>query len=376
MNNIHYTMGVVAMLILASMIGACGGKDKSVRDEHPGLMTVDVADVVVDSVIVHKSYPGYISADKCIDIVARVNGYLIQKNFDDGALVKKGDILFSIEDNQYRDELQRARAQLATAIATNEYATKHYEALKKALESDAVSQMDVIQSESAMNESKASIESAKAAVQSAQTTLGYCTVTTPITGHAAAPNFSVGEYLSGAGSPVLLTKIYDDSKVSAKFSVDDSQYLSIVRNIDSGEIDYTDIAVTFNDTIPQKFSGSLTYVAPNIITNTGTIDLKLVIDNKDGLLKDGMYAIVHLPVAVEPRAVLVKDASIGTDQLGKYLYIVNDSNKVEYRKIEIGEIVNDSMRIVTSGLDRDDRYVTRALLKVRTGMTVDPRLVK
>ncbi|MCM1450005.1 MAG: efflux RND transporter periplasmic adaptor subunit [Clostridiales bacterium] len=375
MKNKHYLHAIIALLLLPSVVVGCTRGNESVGQGNSEEMTVDVARVVIDSVVVHKNFPGYISANKTVKIVARVNGFLLQKNFKDGEIVNQGDVLFRIEDTQYRDQLQEAQAQLSTAIATNEYATKHYQAMKKALESDAVSKMDVIQSESAMNESEASIESAKASVQSAKATLGYCTVVSPITGHIAAPNYTTGDYLSGDGNPVHLTTIYDDSKVKAKFSVDDSQYLSIVRNLKNGTVDYSNVAVSFNDTLPENFTGSLMYLAPNIVTNTGTIDLNLDIDNESGLLKDGMYALVHLPVASNPHAMLVNDASIGTDQLGKYLYIVNDSNKVEYRHIETGELVNDSMRIVTSGVNGDECYVTRALLKVRSGMTVNPRQV-
>lgn len=366
--------GMVA--VFSSCLASCSGHKDSRSYNEAEVMTVDVAEPLIDSVVIHKSYPGYLGANMSIDIVARVNGYLTDKTFADGAVVEKGEVLFRIEDTQYRDQLQQAKAQLATAIATNEYATKHYTAMKKALESDAVSQMDVIQSESAMNESRASIESARAAVQTATTMLSYCTVRSPIKGRVAAPNFTVGDYVSGAGAPVKLTTVYDDSKVKANISIEDAQYLAILDNMKNNAMDYNHIPVSFNDTLAVTYFGRLCYVAPNIVTNTGTIGIQVEIDNSDGLLKDGLYALVNLPVSTDPEAVLVRDASIGTDQLGKYMYLVNDSNKVVYRTIETGELVNDSMRIVTSGLGRGDRYVTKALLKVRTGMEVNPRDVK
>ena len=98
--------------------------------------------------------------------------------------------------------------------------------------------------------------------------------------------------------------------------------------------------------------------------------------NIDNELKDGMYVTVSLPYGVNPKAVLVKDASIGTDQLGKYVYVVNDSNKVVYTPIKVGEVYQDSLRIVNEGLGPKDRYVTKALLKARDGMSVKPRMTK
>ncbi|MDE6740696.1 MAG: efflux transporter periplasmic adaptor subunit, partial [Muribaculaceae bacterium] len=101
-----------------------------------------------------------------------------------------------------------------------------------------------------------------------------------------------------------------------------------------------------------------------------------MIKNIDNELKDGMYITVELPYGINPKAILIKDASIGTDQLGKYVYVVNDSNKVVYTPIKIGEIYQDSLRVVNEGLNPGERYVTEALLTVRNGMTVKPELTK
>lgn len=111
-------------------------------------------------------------------------------------------------------------------------------------------------------------------------------------------------------------------------------------------------------------------------TATGTILLKGTVRNIDNELKDGMYVTVRLPYGVNPKAVLVNDASIGTDQLGKYVYVVNDSNKVVYTHIEVGELYQDSLRIVNSGLKGGEKYVTKALLTVRNGEEVKPVLQK
>ncbi len=369
------TLGII-MIGAAMSFSACSGAHNSHSSEKTVIQTVDVALPEVDSIIIHKSYPGYLTANTSIDVVARVNGFLTGKYFEDGGMVKKGQVLFQIEDTQYRDQLQQAEAQLNTAIATNAYAEKHYEAMKKALQSDAVSQMDVLQAESALNQSRAAIESAKAAVQTARTTLSYCTITSPLTGIAAAPTVTIGDYIGGAGSPFKLTTVYDDNIVNAHFAVDDNQFMAIADNVKKSPETYKSIPVQFGDSIGKTFYGELAYIAPNIVTGTGTIDMKINIDNPEGILKAGMYSLVELPVASDPKAILVKDASIGTDQLGKYLYTVNDSNKIEYTSISVGEIVMDSMRVVYRGISPDTRYVTKALLKVRSGMEVNPVVVK
>lgn len=369
----------VAVMMTTAIFGfsSCGHSDKSKnQQESMPRMRVDVALPEVDSVVLHRTFPGYLTANTKLDIVARVNGYLVGKYFDDGEIVKQGQKLFSIEESQYRDALQQAEAQLQSAIATNEYATKHYSAMKKALESDAVSQMDVIQAEASMNESKAAVESAKASVQTAMTTLGYCTLNAPFEGRIAAPGVTVGDYLAGGGSPVKLTTIYDDRIVKANITIEDALYLQILDNMKNNNVDYTAIPIAFSDTLPHSYKGKLSYVAPNIDQSTGSLQLQVEIANPYEELKAGMYAMVYLPFATDPDAILVKDASIGTDQQGKYLYTVGKDNKVVYTPIKIGEIVNDTMRIVTEGITPDTRYVTKALLKVRDGVEVDPVMMK
>ena len=245
--------------------------------------------------------------------------------------------------------------------------------MKKALESDAVARISVIQAESDMKNSLAAIHNAEAAVQSARTNLSYCTVRAPINGHVTASGPDIGAYLAGAGSPVTLATIYDDSSMGAVFNIADMQFMRMMDHKGDGhELDYARIPVTFEDTLPHHYTAKLTYISPEIDKSTGTLLLKAELDNPYGELKDGMYANITLPYAIVPDALLVKDASISTDQAGKYVYVVNDSNKIVYTPVTVGDLVRDSMRVVTHGLTPQSRYVTQALLKVRDGMTVKP----
>lgn len=376
MKNLTIIKVSLAIIMAGGVAYSCAHKSE-VRDDESMLPQIDVSFPVIDSVVLHKEYPGILKAHKEVDLVARVNGYLRYSDYEPGSLVQKGTVLFKIEDTQYRDAVSQAKAQLETAKAANVYATNQYYAMKKALESDAVSQMDVIQAESAMKESAASIEHARSALQSALTTLGYCTVTAPFTGRITKSVYSNGAYLGGASTPVKLATIYNDDYVNAYFSIDDNTYMQMVNNSQGKDtIDYNHIPITFSEKLPHVYTGSLNYLAPDIDASTGTMSMRARIENPYGELKSGMYAKVYLPSGMNPQAILVKDASIGTDQLGKYLYLVNDSNIIVYTPIEIGELVNDTMRIVTKGITPQSRYVTKALLKVRDGMPVKPVTTK
>lgn len=367
----------VAGTALTTLV-SCGGSSKNKTDSGRRAEVIDVAVPEVDSVVLHKTYPGYLSADKKVDLVARVDGYLTSDPYTGGDFVKKGKVLFTIEDKNYRDAVDKATAALADAQASLSYAKSQYEAMKEALESDAVSQMEVLQAKSSMEQAEANCRSAEAALRTARTTLGYCTVTAPFDGHVSSGNYSNGTFLAGEGSPVVLATIYDDAKMKANFSIEDSRFLELIKNFKDSvsDVDYSRMPVNFSEKLPHEYTGDLSYMAPQIDTSTGTMSIQATIDNPYYELKDGMYATVSLPYAFEPHAILIKAASIGTDQLGKYVYVVNDSNKVVYTPVEVGETVNDSMRIVNKGLHPGDRYVTKALLKVRDGMTVEPRTVK
>lgn len=374
MKTLTATAAVMTLAVL-TLATACKHEKHAEASQAP---VIDVAEVATDSVTIHKVYPGYLSADKAVDLVARVDGYLTATPVESGSFVKKGTVVYTIESSQYADQVRQAQASLENAQSTYEYNKTHYSAMLKALESDAVSQMEVLQAKNAMESAQASIASAKAALQTAQTTLSYCTVRAPFDGHITGCDFSVGAFLAGAGSPVKLGTIYDDSSVTANFAIDDNQ-LHEFENINNNpalSADMKRIPLEFEVNLPHKYTADLSYIAPAIDKSTGSMQIQAKIQNPYGELRSGMYCKIQMPQAVLSKAMLVKEASIATDQLGKYIYVVNDSNRVVYTPIEVGELVNDTLRIVTKGVKPGDKYVTKALLKVRDGLTVEPRLTK
>ena len=360
--NIRPALAALAAGLLAA---SCGNHKND--NLHASAPTIDVAQPEVDSVTLSTTYPGELTAAQKVNVVARVNGQLMSKSFEGGQYVRKGTVLFRIEDSTYRDAVQQAEASLATALSTRDYAASHYEAVKKAFESNAVSRMEVKQAESSLNQAEASIKNAKAALESARTSLSYCTITAPISGLVSNSTMDVGNYVNGEGSAVVMTTIYNTSSLTANFSVGSDQ--TVADSL------LTHIPLMFSDPVAHQYHGDLSYVAPTLDTSTGTLLLQCKIPNTYNELRPGMYVKVNLPYKVESKAILVKDASISTDQLGKYLYVVNDSGTVVYTPIKVGPLYHDSLRVVESGINPDSRYVTKALLKVKDGMKVNPHLV-
>lgn len=367
MRNIN----IIAAAVLAAALPlaySCKKKEATAPEEP---MTVDVARAEVDSVMLRKSFPGYLSANKEAQLVARIDGVLLSQHYKPGEPVRKGTVLFTIDGTTYRNQVEQARASLENARASHEYYSKQYAAMQLALQSDAVSEMEVLEAKSNLEGAAAQIRNYEAALETATTTLGYCTVRAPFDGRVTVSNFDPGNYLSGAASPVTLATIYDDSTVYAYIQVDNDTYADIVRNASEG-LDLGAIPLSFNEELPHTYTASLDYMAPDVDQTTGTLTLRGVVNNPYGELRSGMFVSMDMPYAHLDRAVLIEDAAIGTDQLGKYVYVVNDSNQVVYTPIVVGEVVGGTKRVITSGLEPGTRYVTKALLKVRTGEKVNP----
>ena len=355
-------MKVPHVLILAAAIlfTSCHHADKRSQSIPSVEVTVPVTGAVVD----HRPFPGSITAADKADVVARVNGTLLKQCYTDGDYVDKGETLFVIESTSYRNAVTEAESQLTSARSRHEYYSRQYEAMKKALEADAVSQMDVINADNNMRQAAADIRSAEAALSDARTQLSYCTVTAPIAGRASAATVDVGNYVNGNTATVLCS-VVDNSSLKISLDVDNVTFSRLVpEGIDSGGDVFSAVPLQFRETLTGTYTADLGYNAPSVNATTGTVTL------------EGMYATVLLPVGYDADAVMVRDASIGTDQLGKYLYTVTDSNTVVYTHIETGETFDDTLRVVTKGIEPGTRYVTKALLTVRNGMKINPVEVK
>lgn len=360
-------------MVLLNIISCKNSHSKHIEEEENPI--VNVTTPVIDSIVLYKTYPGIISASSSAVVVGKVNGELLTQNYESGSFVNKGQVLFTIESSTYRDAVKQASASLATAKSELEYAASNYAALKEALESDAVSQIEVIQAKSEMEQAEAAVKNAEAALSHANTRLSYCTIKAPLSGYATSAIPKLGEYISGEDSPVEFCTIYNNTEMTAEFNIEDSQYQKMAGINDKyTKALYQNIPIKFTNSLPHSYSANLVYESPSIDSSTGTLLLKGKIKNIDNELRDGMYVTVDLPYGVNPRAILVKDASIGTDQLGKYVYVVNDSDRVVYTPIKVGDLYQDSLRVVNEGLKPEDRYVTEALLSVCNGMKVNPRI--
>ena len=359
-------------LVLSVLTGCKEKKDAGAMKGMPTL-AISVAKPIVKDITLTKDYPGYLTTEKTVNLVARVNGTLQSVSYAPGGRVKKGQLLFVIEPTLYNDKVAQAEAELKTAQAQLEYARNNYSRMKEAVKSDAVSQIQVLQSESSVTEGVAAVSNAEAALSTARTNLGYCYVRAPFDGTISKSTVDIGSYVGGSLQPVTLATIYKDDQMYAYFNVADNQWLEMSMNNQQPTKDLPKkIMVQLGKEGTESYPATLDYLSPNVDLNTGTLMVRANFDNPQGVLKSGLYVSITLPYGEADHAILVKEASIGTDQLGKFLYAVNDSDIVHYRHIEIGQLINDTLRQVLGGLSPQERYVTEALMKVRDGMKIKP----
>lgn len=346
------------------------------KKESAGAMPVpeiSVTKPIVENITLTKDYPGYLATDKTLNLVARVNGTLQSTSYTPGGRVKKGQLLFVIEPTLYKDKVEQAKADLQTAKAQLEYARSNYSRMKEAIKSDAVSQIQLLQSEANVKEGIAAVDNAEAALSTAHTNLGYCYIRAPFDGIITKATMDIGSYVGGALQPVTLATLYKDDLMYAYFNVTDNQWLSMAMTDEQSAKNLPQkIMVRLGKDGTGAYPATLDYLSPNVDISTGTLVVRANFDNPKGVLKSGLYVSITLPYREAENAVLVKEASIGTDQLGKYLYVVNDSDIVRYRHIEVGQLMGDTLRQVTGGISPQERYVTEALMKVRDGMKVKP----
>lgn len=215
------------ILTLIPLLAGCGDKKEAARGTMP-VPEISVASPVVKDITLTKEYPGYLSSEKTVDLVARVNGTLQTIAYAPGSRVRKGQVLFVIEPTIYQDNVEQAEAELNTARANLEYAQNNYARMLEAVKSDAVSQIQVLQSKSNVATSQAAVSNAEAALNTARTNLGYCTVRAPFDGTVSRNQVDVGSYVGGSLQPVTLATIYKDDLLYTYFNITDNQWLAML----------------------------------------------------------------------------------------------------------------------------------------------------
>jgi RND family efflux transporter MFP subunit len=316
---------------------------------------------------------------KSVDLVARVQGVLQSINYKDGALVKEGTTLFTIEPDTYKFKLEQAQAAEAGAQASLKQSDADYKRQADLVSKQAVSQATLDTSTSARDNAQANLQQAQANTKIAAVNYGYTNVVAPFDGIVSAHLVSVGE-LVGAASPTQLATIVQLDPIYVNFNVNEQDVLRIRaearrRGMSSSDLTSLPIEVGLQTETGYPHQGKLDYASPTINQSTGTLAVRGVLPNPDRVLLPGYYVRIRVPFDQQQDALLVPDVALGSDQSGRYVLVVNGDNVVEQRKVRTGQLEGE-LRVIESGLKADDRVVVAGLLRAIPGQKVDPQLQK
>jgi len=321
-------------------------------------------------VTVYSGFPGRLVASDRVEIRARIKGFLKSIDFVDGQRVKKGDLLFTIEPMEYEAAVKSAEAKLAQAEAEIKLADATLQRTKKAYETKAVSELDVLSAEAKTQSAEASVMEAQAALDNAKLDLSYTRIKAPMDGRTARRSLSIGN-LVGDGASTLLTTLVVEAPIDVFFNVDERTAIPFlangVRNKKPKDA-VPPVKLELADGTLHDEEGILDYTDPEIDPETGTLRVRAVFANKSVKLLPGLYGKILIPEKIE-NAILVPDLSILRDMSGSYVLVVTKENKVENRYVKRGRRV-DTNRIIEEGLTADDRVIVEGLQHARPGITV------
>jgi multidrug efflux system membrane fusion protein len=339
----------------------------------PPPVPVSVAKVLERSVTEWAEFSGRIRAIDHVEVRPQISGIIEEVHFSDGQLVKKGDPLFTIDPRPFQAALDNAKAVEEAAEAKLALAKINLDRNKGLIASHAIAQSDLDTANDAFSEADANLNAAKAAVETAQLNLNYTAINAPVTGRASRAEITVGNLVNdGINAPVLTTVVSVDP-VYVEFEIDEQTYLNYVASGASGNTGIDKIPVSMGlanqDGYPRQ--GHLDSLDNQLDVTSGTLRVRAVFDDPAGDLTPGLYARVRIGGAAPETAVLVDDRAIGTDQDKKFVMVVDSSNKANYRAVTLGPVVN-GLRVIRSGLQKDEVIVVNGLQRVRPNSIVAP----
>ncbi|MEA3112371.1 MAG: rane fusion protein multidrug efflux system [Caballeronia sp.] len=336
------------------------GAEAAVKPSAPA-MEVDVAMVVSKTITDYQNYSGRLEAVDKVEIRPLVPGTIVAVHFADGALVKKGDALFTIDPRPYVAAVDQAAAQLAAAQARNGYTSTDAARAERLLADNAIAKRDYDEKQNASHEAAANLKAAQAALETAKINLTYTQITAPVSGRVSRAEMTVGNIVSTGSSAPLLTTLVSVSPIYASFDVDEQTYLRYLSRDSRASV-----PVSLGLANEEGFSreGKVASVDNQLNTGSGTIRVRARFDNADASLVPGLYARIKVGGGTPHPAVLIDDAAIGTDQDKKFVMVVDADNRVQYREVTPGTL-SEGMRVIVKGLQPGERIVVNGLQRVR-----------
>jgi multidrug efflux system membrane fusion protein len=334
----------------------------------PQAMPVPVAVIEPQDVTTWDEFSGRLEAVERVDVRSRVAGAVKSVHFTEGALVKRDELLITIDPDPYAAEVDRAQAQVVAAQARVNYTKSERERAQRLWDESAIARRELDERVNAAQEADANLRAAQAALQSARLNLGYTQVRAPVSGRIGRLEVTVGNLVpAGPGAPVLTTLV-SVNPIYASFDADEHVVLRVLQG---GKKDVAVEAETVTNG-GKQLRGRLQLIDNQVNTRSGTVRVRAVFDNKDGSLIPGQFVKLRMGKSKTEQALLVSERAVGTDQSKRFVFVVGPDDKAIWREVTLGGTA-DGKRIVTAGLEPGERIVVNGLQRVRPGALLAPQ---
>jgi len=339
--------------------------------------TVSVAKPTIQGVTEYLSFSGNTAASDSVTLVARVEGYLDKVHFKDGAPVKGGDLLFTIQQDQYKAQLQQANAQVAAQEAALAHAKEELARYTGLFKEEAAAQTQVDHWRYERDSAAAALLSAQAQVELAKLNLGYTQIKAPFDGRIGRHLVDPGNVVGAAGVRTSLAEIERIDPLYVYFTVNERDLLRVIehrKQTSAPPIAERQIPVFFGLSNEEGYphEGRVDFASISVAPTTGTLQARGIFRNPDRSVLPGLFVRVRVPALEKKNALLVPGDVVSFDQQGEYVLVVNDKNIVERRGVKTGSQVG-GMLVIADGLKPDDRVIVEGILQAIPGRAVKPQ---
>ena len=371
MKRIHIVAATIAALAVLSG-GAFYLRSSSAETkpaaQAPQATPVPVAVIEQHEVTTWDEFSGRLEAVERVDVRSRVAGAVKSVHFTEGALVKRDELLITIDPDPYAAEVDRAQAQVVAAQARVNYTKSERERAQRLWDESAIARRELDERVNAALEADANLRAAQAALTSSRLNLSYTQVRAPVSGRVGRLEITVGNLVpAGPGAPVLTTLV-SVNPIYASFDADEHV---VLRALHDGQKSIAVEAETVTNG-GRQLRGRLQLIDNQVNTRSGTVRVRAVFDNKDGTLIPGQFVKLRMGKAKTEQALLVSERAVGTDQSKRFVFVVGPDDKAIWREVTLGGTA-DGQRIVTSGLEAGERIVVNGLQRVRPGALLAPQ---
>ena len=366
------------LITIVSVLAACGDSTETQVQPSAQLPVVTVAPVVYERLTEWDEFTGRLESPESVELRPRVSGYIESVAFKEGALVEAGAPLFYIDSRPFEAEVKRLNAELMGVKSRLKLAEISHQRADTLSAKNTLSKEIYDQRFAELEQAKASVQSVSAALELAKLKLSYTQVKAPITGRVSKAEITAGNYVSAGQS--ILTSIVSTDRVYAYFNTDEQTYLKYIKLAREGSRPSSRetsnpalMALANESTYPHE--GHIDFIDNQVNPATGTIRGRAVFTNTEGAFVPGLFARIKLVGSSTYEGVLIDDKAIGTDLNNKFVLVLDENNTVQYRPVTMGEKLN-GLRIIKSGLSKNDQIVVKGLQRVRPGATVAPEFAE